>query len=315
VSYRKALAKIGEPGADGKIPAFPSEFATAPSSLGQALAAMEDPNPHQWTLPVEENIDEDWTQNCQGVARGGGHWFFSSNGSWFGFGDVTPRAIFKFKGLDQVGMLEVHDYEANHLGAIDFDDGLVYAALEGSPQSPHGKAVYIVDDSLTFSQIIPLLGEDGGAPPQPDMPWCAIHPWNGLLYSSAFDNAAKVYAYEMADDGWRHKPAEDIPLQRVVDNVQGGCFSPGGHLYLASDKYVAGKHKGVYVYSVLNGAFRGIIYVLAEEDSQELEGLCFAQVTISGHTVQLHVVLLDQIKLEKDDIFFKHYSAPDPNRV
>ena len=31
--------------------------------------------------------------------------------------------------------------------------------------------------------------------------------------------------------------------------------------------------------------------------------------------VDLHVVLLDTIDLEKDDIFFKHYAAPDPSRT
>jgi hypothetical protein len=318
-SYRNALAKIEEPRADGKIPDFRSGFATAPLSLGQALAAMEDPRPQHWTLPREENIDEDWTQNCQGVARGGGHWFFSGNGSWFGFGDVTPRAIFKLKGPKLVGQLRVHDYEANHLGALDFHDGQVYAALEGSPKSPHGTALYLVDETLEFSQLVPLLGEDGGAPPQGgSMPWCAVHPWNGLVYSSPFgdsDDVTTVFAYEWADDGLRNVPSEGIPLRVPIRRVQGGCFSPNGHLYLTSDEYAVGKNKAVHVFSALNGAYRGFLRVLAEEESQELEGLCFAPMKIGGHAVQLHVVLLDQIDLEKDDIFFKHYAAPDPAHV
>ena len=314
-SLRGALAGIGEPGGDGTIPAYPSGFATTPRSLRQAMDAMGHPQPASWTLPVEANIDEDWTQNCQGAAFGGGHWFMPTNGSWFGFGDVTPRAIFKLAGSRVVGTFEVHDYEASHLGDLDYVDGQLFAALEGSPKSPHGPAVLIVDEGFQFSQIIPLLGQDGGVPPHTDMPWCAVHPWNGLLYSSSFDGVSKVRAYEAADDGFRHVPTQDIPLSHPIDRVQGGDFSAGGHLYLASDVYVEGKYKAVHVYSALNGAYRGWIRVLAEEDSQELEGLCFAPMTIGGTHVDLHVVLLDQIDLEKDDIFFKHYAAADPGHV
>jgi hypothetical protein len=314
-SFREALGKIGEPGQDGLFPAFRSGFSDAPASLREAMRAMEDPLPASWSLPEEENIDEDWTQNCQGVAVGGGFWFMPSNGSWFGVGDVTPRAIFKFHGSELVGTFEVPDSDASHLGDLEYVDGELFAALEGSPHSPHGPAVLMVDESFTFSQIQPLLGESGGVPPHTDMPWCAIHPWNGLLYSSSFDNVTTVRAYEPADDGFRHVPSRDIPLSKALERVQGGAFSPRGHLYLSSDTYVSGKYKGVHVFSILNGAYRGWIRVLADEDTQELEGLCFSPMSISGHHVDLHVVLLDTIDLEKDDIFFKHYAAPDPSRT
>jgi hypothetical protein len=318
-AYRDALLKIGEPGADGAIPALRSGFATAPSSLRAAMAAMEDPRPALWTMPHEENVGEDWTQNCQGVARGGGHWYFSSNGSFFGSElDGTPRAIFKLKGGDVVATMPVTDDDANHLGALNFHEGQLFAALESSPHSPHGSAVMSVHKDLTFSQFLPLLAEDGRAPPQGNsMPWCAIHPWNGLLYSSRFDDVHVVHAYGPADDGCRHVPSEDIALHAspALDRVQGGCFSSNGHLYLASDVLVDSDHKAIHVFSALNGAYRGAIKVLALEGNQELEGICFAPMKIGGHAVQLHVVLLEIFALEKDDIFFKHYAAPDPARV
>ncbi len=320
ISYREALSHIGEPGPDGVIPAFRDGYATAPASLSEAIVAMADPRPAEWSLPVEEHIDAFWTENCQGVAVGGGHWFFPSNGSWFGVGDVTPRAIFKFSGSQQVGQFVVHDDDADHLGDVDYSGGQVFAALEGSPKSQYGSAVLSVDETFTFSQVLPLLGENGGAPPQGgEMPWCAINPWNGLLYSSPFGDthAVKtVFAYRPADDGWRNAPAENIHLRgHHPTRVQGGAFSPRGHLYLTSDAYVDDVNKGVHVFSGLNGAYRGVIKVLALDDNQELEGLCFAALNMNGSSVQLHVVLLEQLKLEKDDIFLKHYAAPNPMHV
>lgn len=317
-SYRAALELIGEPRADGAIPSLPSGFATAPGSLRSAMNAMQDPRPALWTVRAEENVDEDWTQNCQGVAHGDGHWYFSSNGSFFGAGlGGTPRAIFKVSHGNVVDELPVSDAAANHLGAMDFRDGALFAALEGSPHSPHGSAVMVVDKGLTFSQVHPLLAANGGPPPQGgSMPWCAVHPWNGLLYSSAFDDVGTVHAYQPADGGFRQVPSEDVRLQgEPLQRVQGGCFSTNGHLYLASDVHVDAAHKAIQVFSALNGAYRGAIPVLAGMAHQELEGLCFAPMTIGGHDVQLHVVLLEQHTVSKDDIFFKHFAAPNPARV
>src|SRR5260370_34189308 len=143
---------------------------------------MADPRPAEWSLPVEEHIDAFWTENCQGVAVGGGHWFFPSNGSWFGVGDVTPRAIFKFSGSQQVGQFGVHDDDADHLGDVDYSGGQVFAALEGSPKSQYGSAVLSVDETFTFSQVLHLLGENGSAPrPCSAKAWCAPNASTGTI--------------------------------------------------------------------------------------------------------------------------------------
>jgi hypothetical protein len=66
--------------------------------------------------------------------------------------------------------------------------------------------------------------------------------------------------------------------------------------------------------------------VLAEESedddpavdtlSQELEGICFANVTTSGgQGAQIHAVLLENELAALDDIFFKSFASSTPDLV
>jgi hypothetical protein len=60
----------------------------------------------------------------------------------------------------------------------------------------------------------------------------------------------------------------------------------------------------------------GVIPVLAEEDDQELEGVCFAGVTASGGLgAQIHAVLLENRDAALDNIFFKSFGSAVPKVV
>jgi hypothetical protein len=104
--------------------------------------------------------------------------------------------------------------------------------------------------------------------------------------------------------------------------VQGACFSPNGHLYVATDtRFWDKNYKWIFYYSALNGTFMGKIPVLAEEDDQELEGICYGAVSFDdGRTAQIHAVLLENREppwhpLALDNIFFKSFLADRPEFV
>ena len=136
-----------------------------------------------------------------------------------------------------------------------------------------------------------------------------------MLYSSSFGDVDGpgidvVYAY---GDDFRHRPEADLHLSRRVQRVQGGCFSDQGHLYLASDRPIpaAPRNKGILAFSAFTGRYLGTAKVLALEDEEELQDICF-----TNTSWPIHVVLLENVlPPSTDNIFFKHFTAPDPAQV
>jgi hypothetical protein len=130
--------------------------------------------------------------------------------------------------------------------------------------------------------------------------------------SSSFDNVDRVYAYD-PNQNFAYKG--DLRLQGgVVNRVQGGCFSNHGHLYLTSDST-----KEIRAYSALNGAFlgaHGVPYAKGGVDQEEMEGITILHwYAAGGISTHVHVVILDNDATNKDDVFLKHFTVPDPNVV
>jgi hypothetical protein len=168
-----------------------------------------------------------------------------------------------------------------------------------------------------------LHSPDGAAITQTSMPWCAVNPWNDLLYTSENGDDAPmpvVRAYDRTAS-YTHRPTADIALGKAARHVQGGCFTPKGHLLLATDERDSNdpRFKLVRAYSAFNGFYYGAARVLAQEDNQELEDICYAPMVINDVHVQVHAVLLENIGptvtpagvlVPMDNIFFKHFKAP-----
>ena len=109
-----------------------------------------------------------------------------------------------------------------------------------------------------------------------------------------------------------------LPLSPPVRKVQGACFSPNGHLYIATNETLPqdSRYQTIPYYSALNGHRFGVIAVLAQEGNQELEGNCFGSVTGSnGQGAQIHVVLLENRDIALDNIFFKSFASAEPDQV
>src|SRR5437879_3529938 len=92
LSYRASLIKIG---ITPETPVSYQQFYSRPQSFRQALQSMD--APLDWQQVSDIHIDEDWTEECQGVVWDDARWIFSSNGSGTPFAiDVTPKALFVF---------------------------------------------------------------------------------------------------------------------------------------------------------------------------------------------------------------------------
>ena len=322
LSLRTALSTIGEP--KGSVVSVPSDFKSTPgkSLKDIANAMMLLPRPEQWVQANESHKNEHWTEEVQGVTWDGSHFYFSANDA--GKPGSPKRTIYRFVGNGDVEtVLEMDEQYGKHLGALDFFGGKLFCAMEG----PVG--VLVVDPQSGSAVRHSLKNKDGGPPPQKSMPWCAVNPWNKLLYSSENGDDAPtptIHAYDPTN-GFRNVPTAQIELApHPARHVQGGCFSAHGHLYLATDQRDpnAPEYKLLRAYSAFNGYFLGAARVLALEDDQELEDCCYAPMTINDAAVQIHVVLLENETWDPspggpvpdmDNIFFKHFSAPTPSAV
>ena len=161
------------------------------------------------------------------------------------------------------------------------------------------------------------------------MPWCAINPWNGLLYSSKTgepptwdgetftwvdnDPVNEVYCYDPLDNNFGFRGSLTL-LGKPLHQVSGGCFSKNGHLYLVSD-YT----EDIHAYSAFNGAFLGSCHVPYDKGGiaqEEMEGITLGHIIhADGVSTDVHVLILDNEGISRDDVYLKNFAVPDPSVI
>jgi hypothetical protein len=115
------------------------------------------------------------------------------------------------------------------------------------------------DDQILFDEGGPL-GHDGS--------WCAVNPVDGKLYMSRSDaDPLILYAF----DPWTWSLLGSMEIRNAdgsalaLPRVQGGVFSPNGHLYLTDSE-----EENIYLIDMLA---RRVAQTIAVANNHELEGL------------------------------------------
>ncbi|MFC7450662.1 hypothetical protein [Rhodococcus daqingensis] len=309
LSLRRHLAQIGEPKSTVG-PRIPTDFHVIPPSgrLRDIMKAMRSPKPEQWTKQDQGVFsNEDWTEECQGVTHDSSYWYLSSNH------EGKQRVYRMSLANDIVGHVKLAGNGSHHLGDIDYHDGRIYCAMEDDPV----QIVVIDTPPFTAWWAAALVGESGGSPPQDRCAWCAVNPWNGLLYSwngtqSRYENTLLAYRLDDAGRRFVHQPAANIVLPEKLLWVQGAVFSNNGHVFLASNTT-----NDIRCYSVLNGHYLGRVPIpktgsgLWGELNEEVEGLTIWDgISYDGVATDVHLILLDNDSTNDDDVYFKHYHVP-----
>ena len=310
-SLREHLKQIGEP---RETPvAIPGDFHSAPRSLRAAMRSMLSPQLEDWRHVHTSTFENaDWTEECQGLTTDGQNWYVSSNNKNF-------RAIhkFTFDFSRKLGVVELPRGAGNHVGDIDYHDGIIYVPIS-EPKS--SKKVWEISRDLETVRIASVSND-----PDPGLGWCAINPWNGYLYTSLGSYVKQIHAYDPSNN-YEYEGSLELDGPQL-NGLQGGCFSTNGHLYLTSDLFVTKKYdkppatKDIRGYSALNGAFLGSRTVSYDHDPsswprvrEEMEGLALANASFGGGSLtHVHVVILDNDDLNLDDVFLQHFAVPDPN--
>ncbi|WP_370675918.1 autotransporter domain-containing protein [Pleomorphomonas sp. PLEO] len=206
----------------------------------------------------------------QGVTTDGSRWYFSGTHS-LEIADDTFNTITIDKNaiasqlqipseLSRVGL--------NHIGDIDYANGLLYISLDSSNRDPvtgnkYSNPVFAIYDAetLSFTGKAYALNPPHGV--HDIASWVAIDAEKGLAYGIAYDNATELTVYNLADFSFN----KYIPLSAVVDQAQGGKILDGW-MYFATDN----DDKKLMRANLLTGEVETIGNLKLDAE-QEVEGL------------------------------------------
>ncbi|WP_146179979.1 tectonin domain-containing protein [Micromonospora sp. RP3T] len=282
-----------------------SAWAALGGDLPPAPPAPPMSNPSNWRATTTADFsNEDWTEEAQGLTTDGVNWYVGSN-------DSDHRRLYKFgprfpQGDDRVlGYLALPADAGNHLGPPVWDPVRRRIVVAVEPAN-----VWVVDPETMRTDFIGPLGGDGNRPQGTSIPWVAINPRDGLLYSSAFGRSDQpiksVDRVNVYDPANAYRWLRSIPLSREIKEVQGGHISAGGHLYLTSNATF-----DISAYDLANGAYGGRRVVdFDPSDDDEIEGLTLGRYEWdSGAESDVAVLVLDNDIVSDDDVEVRFYNS------
>jgi hypothetical protein len=308
-------------------PFYVSHPETIPYRTIRSLSeALQWPKTFRYFAEHPKNAAPGWSDEIQGVTHDDGNWFFTT-----GSPAAEPDLLLKFP-LDHDlssdvdlnspgdGILvrrkppELAAFE--HFCDLDCFQSHLYVPLHGNPPPI---AVFRASDLafVTWTPASPLTAL---------LPWCAVNPKNGLLYASLFYDTpafASLHVWDRRLDhsGLTLKHLGTMPLfdeagsPVVLSRIQGGAFSPTGHLYLSVDT----KAGGVMGFDLVTGRRRVHYPVAYDPESgypkltEELEGITVWDLESRGYG-QVHLVMIDN-DVSDDDLYFKHFVVSSNDRA
>jgi len=316
-SLRTQALKIGIP---SNHPIQYRAFTLRPDRLSVAMRAMESPGGFvEVAQSADRDIDENWTQECQGIAWVGTHWIAASNGSdWFP-SDVESKALYTFNPVTKFtdddivstfrftsDALPGFPFEIFHVGCPTYQNDLLWLdhwTIAGRGQVLKFKMVGGVPQYQGYIDLVHPSGR---------VAFVGISRWNGELLTCSSDiNVDRLYIHA-ADGNYSGRFLLLDPPISDGGYMQGGFFSPNGHIFLSSGNQDITPLQFIYCYSALNGKQIQRIAVNALEGKQELEGCTFASVTMDGHAAQIVAVLLENHNVASDDAYIKAFCADFP---
>ncbi len=326
----------------------PAKAALTSSGVVPARAALTSDCPIHFYLGNNPDGTDwpDWSENAQGIANDGQHWFFTSkSGGLFKY-DANWRPVDGDDDgkLGNVGFPpELDSMGINHFGDPDYYAGYVFVPLEGDKKSII--AAFRASD-LAFVDWVDVF------PFQPKAGWVAIDPVERVLYTSDDHIVAGVpllrYAVDVSkiENGSRGDfltpttpvavlEADGSPISGEFVYMQGGVFTPWGDLYLSvgkaddsSDNTRGGLH--LFRRTSDGSAFQLVessvnvsdhvgepvfayeyhpgSWIDPEEEPEGIDWWNRDNVPGSRYSGQLHAILLDN-DWGDDQIWLKHYGV------
>ena len=263
-----------------------------------------------------------WSNKCQGVTHDGQFWYITQTLQLWKIPISTDLVFTKQPAETIVHLLpqSLRDEGYNHFGDLDFWEGYLFISLENKSKKRPPSIVLWDTQKFEYCSTAKLP-----SPKKKDIPWCAVNPLEGTLFTSDFKCKAELFEYDFnisKNKKLELKYLRTIPLYDKnglpikIKRVQGGVFSrKNNRLYISSDGQ---KEGGIYVFETAGYTLLEYIPVPYEPDFprvQEVEGITILDSDAASNNFpknikgQLHLLLLDN-DLCNDDIYFKHFRIP-----
>ena len=200
----------------------------------------------------------------QGITKSERHWYYTAT-FWRvakGFPLRIWREGYIFKMDSSNNKILAHrkipfqELGFDHIGDIDFFNGLIYASLEDIAYSR--PRIVLFDEKLSVRDYVDLSD-------QKHLPWCAVNPEDHLLLSSEYDPVKYVNFYEIKTQH-SAKLVRRLKLSKILHNVQGGCMHED-ELDISCNDQV----KGIYRIDLNSGK---VFTLLKTKIPYEMEGIC-----------------------------------------
>lgn len=171
----------------------------------------------------------DATYTGQGIATDGEYYYTSGSLTAFGVACLAKwdaeTLELCVKNDDAIPSEYREKYITDHIGGISYYNGLIYAAVENDAED---FPLIITYDARTL-KMVEVYEVEGELLPD-GIPWCAVDAANGYIYTSQFNEAEYIVAYDLYTMEFSHM----LPLSEKILRVQGGEVYDG-KLYLSND--------------------------------------------------------------------------------
>lgn len=257
----------------------------------------------QWTL---HGVDSFYLHNppdsftglyrSQGIATDGQQWFFS----WqYGleraddaFASLQRNSSFQPPMNLTPGIpLDLLGQGLNHIGDIDYHNGIIYASLDTTSGYVNGHvALYNASDLSYTGTAYELVGAPSN--PHTDVAsWVAVDPARGYGYGKEWQDGNTINVYNLADWSFSHT----ITLDASLKNIQGGKVR-GDWLYMASDNST----QSIYRANLVNGKVEELFQLPQPAGEREVEGIALRET--SGGGLDLYVEMIVDPDMSGQDL-------------
>ncbi len=205
-----------------------------------------------------------------------------------------------------------------HYGDPDYYGELLWVPFECKTES-HSEAAHLVAFTPDLTSVVRdvTLGDYDAA-------WVAWNAMDGTVYMSSFDPVSEVRQYAfLTNPVQRLVLLRSIPLvtstgaSHPLRRVQGGAFSPNGHLYLSSDDKDDPSLSGVYGVDVESGTIHMHVAFEYHPGSigDEIEGIDVNPSWPMYPGTQIHLSMVNYEVGANDTIYLKHFAISDTTKL
>lgn len=217
----------------------------------------------------------------QGIATDGEQWFFS----WqYGleiadenFQSTLRNSSFQLPMKLTPGIpASLLGQGLNHIGDIDYHDGIIYASLDTTSGYTNGHVALFNASDLSYTGISYELTGAPGNPKKDIASWVAVDAKRNLGYGKEWQSGNTINVYNLQDWSFDHT----ITMDKALENIQGAKVH-GDWLYMSSDNTT----QSVYRANLKNGHVEELFRLPTPAGDREVEGIALQR----GHDGELDI--------------------------